>query len=88
MDYLPQESSGRSNPVRYDAPEGALVYLIGQSVNGPHVRRLAAHFILDCLRSYRTPEETAACLHSLEHSTLRDLATDVRVLASEVGLLA
>ena len=86
MAYVPL-GPDTANSVGYEAAPGVLVYLIGQSVNGARVRRLAAHFILNCLRSYRTPDETAACLHALEHSTLLDLSEDVEELASELGLI-
>ena len=72
--------------VRYEAPDGVLVYLINETVNGAPRRRLAAHFILDCLRSYRTHEETEACLHELEGSAVLQLAADVREMSSKVGL--
>jgi len=72
--------------VRYEAPDGVLVYLINETVNGAPRRRLAAHFILDCLRSYRTPEETEACLHELEETALLQLARDVREMTSGLGL--
>ena len=73
--------------VRYHALEdGVLVYLISESVNGALRRRLAARYILDCLRSYRTPEETEACLHELEETALLQLADDVREMRSDVGL--
>ena len=72
--------------VRYEAPDGALVYLINETVNGAPRRRLAAHFILDCLRSHRTPEETEACLHELEETALLQLAADVREMTSGLGL--
>ena len=70
-----------------EASEGVLVYLIGQSISAVQRRRSAARYILDCLRSYRTPEETAACLHHLDHGTLLHLGSDVRELADELGLL-
>jgi hypothetical protein len=86
MAYVPLGPK-TSNTIGYEAPPGVLVYLIGQSVNGARVRRLAAHFILNCLRSYRTPDETVACLHTLEHGTLLDLAADVEKLSLELGLI-
>ena len=86
MANLPRGTSA-SNSILYEAAAGDLVYLIGQSVNGHRLRRLSAHYILNCLRSYRTPDEMAACLHALGHSTLRDLASEVEDLASELGLL-
>jgi hypothetical protein len=73
---------------RYEAPDGILVYLINQTVNGSPERRLAAEFVLDCLRSYRTREETAMCLDELEDHVLLDIATDARALASSLGLIA
>jgi hypothetical protein len=73
--------------VHYDAPDCDVVYLINETLNGGARRRLAARYVLDCLRSYRTPDETAACLRSLEHSTLLELAADVQELAGQVGLL-
>ena len=72
--------------MRYEAPDGALVYLINETINGGARRRLAAQFVLDCLRSYRTPEETEACLQEIEESALLQLAADVRELASGLGL--
>ena len=72
--------------VRYAASDGVLVYLINETVNGAPRQRLAARFILDCLRSYRTAEETDACLHGLEETTLLQLAADVREMTSNVGL--
>lgn len=72
--------------VGYEAPDGALLYLINETINGGAGRRLAAHFILDCLRSYRTPEETEACLHELEETALLQLAADVCELTSGLGL--
>ena len=73
--------------VRYQTPEdGVLVYLISASVNGALRRRLAARYILDCLRSHRTPEETEACLHELEETELFQLADDVREMTSKLGL--
>lgn len=74
--------------LHYEAPDGVLVYLIDQTVNGPPERRLAAHFILDCLRTYRTREETAKCLDELEDHALLDIAPDARELASHLGLIA
>lgn len=72
--------------VRYVAPDGVLVYLINETVNGAPRQRLAAHFILDCLRSYRTREETEACLHEFEKTALLQLAADVREMTSGLGL--
>ena len=63
---------------RYEAPDGVLVYLINQNVNGSPERRLAAHFVLDCLRSHRTPEETAVCLDELEEHALLDISPPTR----------
>lgn len=87
MTYAPPGPTAVHRP-HYEAPDGVLVYLIGQTVNGSLERRLAANFILDCLRSYRTREETAACLDELEDHALLDIATDARELASSLGLIA
>ena len=87
MTDVPQGPTARS-PILYgEASQGVLVYLIGQSLSAVQRRRSAARYILDCLRSYRTPEETAACLHHLDHGTLLHLGSDVRELAAELGLL-
>ena len=85
MTYAPPPSIA-GGQVRYEAPDGALVYLINETVNGASRRQLAAQFILDCLRSYRTREETEACLHQLDETALTQLAADVRELASGLGL--
>ena len=84
MPYIPPLPM--TGQVRYEAPDGVLVYLINETVNGTPRRRLAAHFILDCLRSYRTSEETEACLHGLEETALLQLAGDVREMTSGLGL--
>ena len=85
MTYAPSAPTIR-NEVRYAAPDGVLVYLINETVNGAPRRRLAAHFILDCLRSHRTPEETEACLHELEETTLLQLSADVHEMTSGLEL--
>ena len=85
MNYAPPVPATRGQ-IRYEAPDGALVYLINETVNGGARRRLAATFVLDCLRSYRTREETEACLHELDENSLLQLAADVRELTSNLGL--
>ena len=77
----------RPKPV-YDAPAEVLVVLINESIYGPPERRLAAKFILDCLRRYRTPDEVAGCLHELEAQALLDIAKEARKLASALDLIA
>ena len=87
MSNAPRVPTASSLIAYREASEGVLVYLIGQSISAVQRRKSAARYILDCLRSYRTPEETAACLHHLDHGTLLHLGADVRELAAEVGLL-
>jgi len=70
----------------YAASDDVVVYLINQSVNGSPERRLAAKFILDCLRNYKTREEIEDCIHDLVDHALLDVANDARELAKGVGL--
>ncbi len=74
------------NSVHYDAPEDMLVYLIAQTMSREPDRRLAAEFILKCLRINGTPEETEACLNDPDDPELARIAPAVRRLASRIGL--
>lgn len=65
-----------------------LIYLIDETVNGPPERRLAAKFILDCVRRYRAREDIEACLNELDDHALLNIAADARELASSLGLIA
>jgi len=87
MSDVPRGPTARCSILYSETSQGVLVYLIGQSNSAVKRRRSAACYILDCLRSYRTPEETAACLHQLDDGALLDLGSDVRELATELGLL-
>jgi hypothetical protein len=71
----------------YAASDEVVVYLINQTVNGTVERRLAARFILDCLRTYQTPEDLAACFHDLEDIAILDVAKDAQELATSLGLI-
>jgi hypothetical protein len=72
----------------YATSDDVVVYLINQSVNGsPDRRRLAARFILNCLRIYETPEEFEACFHNLEDHAILDVAKEAREMAKSVGLI-
>ena len=71
----------------YAASDEVVIYLINQTVNGTMKRRLAARFILDCLRNYQTPEEIAACFHDFEDIAILDVAKDAQVLARSLGLI-
>ena len=70
----------------YEASDEALVYLIGQTVNGSPERRLAARFVLDCLRAGHTRGELEECIEGLEAVAILDVATDARDLAASLGL--
>jgi hypothetical protein len=72
---------------KYGATEEVLVLLINQSVNGPPEQRLAAKFVLNCLRSFHTKPEISACLDHLECEALLDIAGEARRLASEYHLI-
>ena len=71
----------------YAASDDVVVYLINQSVNGSPERRLAAKFILDCLRNYETRKEIENCIRELAEEALLDVAKDARELAEGVGLI-
>ena len=70
----------------YAASDEVLVYLIKQTVDGSPERRLAAKFILDCLRNHKTREEVQDCIHDLVDHALLDVANDARELAKGGGL--
>jgi hypothetical protein len=69
------------------ASEDALVFLINESINGSPERRLAAKFLLGCLRNFQSPDEIAECIDDLEKDAILDIATDARQLAFGLGLL-
>lgn len=71
----------------YAASDEVVVYLINQTVNGTVERRLAARFILDCLRTYQTPEDLATCFHDPEDIAILDVAKDAQELATSLGLI-
>src|SRR5687768_893895 len=55
----PDAKTGRGPMAQYAVPEGVLIYLIQQSVDGSAERRLAAKFLLDCPRAQQTPKGIA-----------------------------
>jgi hypothetical protein len=57
-------------------------------MHGPPQRRLAARFVLDCLKGDHTKEEIAECLDDLHHQALLDVASEARALAVEYHLIA
>jgi hypothetical protein len=67
----------------YEMSDEMLTYLIGQAVNGAPERRLAANFLLDCLRRR---VDVGACLQNLQKESLLDIAEAARDLAGHVGL--
>ena len=69
----------------YPASDEVLVYLINQTVNGSPEQKLAAKFILDCLRVFGTSEEIEHCVDELEEHAL--LAVDARAMARSLGLI-
>jgi len=72
----------------YQMPDEVLVYLINEEVNAPtESRRLAAKFILDCLRVYATRREIAHCIEKLDEDAMLDIAPDAKALAESVGLI-
>lgn len=73
---------------QYDAPEGVLVYLIQQTVDGSEEHRLAAKFLLDCLRAHETPEGIAERIEALSGQSILDIADEARRLAAELRLTA
>lgn len=70
----------------YRTSDNVLVYLIQQTVDGSPERRLAARFILDCLRTNPT-QDIAACFHDLEDLAILDVAKDARELAVKLRLI-
>jgi hypothetical protein len=71
----------------YIATDEVLVYLIDRTVNGSLEQKLAAKFILDCLRKFHTSEEIAGCINELEHHAIVAIAEDARSTASSLGLI-
>ena len=71
----------------YAASDEVVVFLINEKVNGPAERRLAAEFVLYCLRAFKTPEEITECIDRLEDQVILDVADDARRLASSLGLI-
>ena len=72
---------------KYEASDEVVVFLINEKVHGSPDRRLAADFILYCLRSFKSSEEIAACINHLEEQVILDVAEDARRLASSLGLI-
>lgn len=70
----------------YAASDNVLVYLIQQSIDGSPERKLAARFILDCLRKCETTEEVEDCIHEMEEAALLDVSNETRQLAKNIGL--
>ena len=76
-----------ARPPQYLIPDGVLVVLIRETVNGSPERRLAAKFILDCLRRQRFKDELGECIDELEHQSLLDIAAEARTLALSLKLI-
>ena len=72
----------------YAASGEVLVYLINQTVNGSDEKRVAANFILYCLRVHRTKQEIAHCIDDLEERAILDVARNARSMALSLGLIA
>ena len=72
---------------QYRAPEGLVVYLIQQTFEGSAERRLAAKFLLDCLRVHETPEAIARCIDDLERQSLLAIVDETRRLAADLRLV-
>ena len=72
----------------YQTPDEVLVYLINEEVNAPsEERRLAAKFILDCLRIYATRHEIEDCIEHLKDDAMLDIVPEAKELAESVGLI-
>ena len=72
----------------YQMPDEVLVYLINEEMTAPsESRRLAAKFILDCLRVYATRREIAHCIEDLKTDAILEIAPDVEDLAETLGLI-
>ena len=67
--------------------DAVLVILIRKTVTGSPEGRLAAKFVLNCVRSFKTRDEVERCLDNLEHEALLDIASEARRLATEYGLV-
>jgi hypothetical protein len=72
---------------KYEASDEVVVFLVNEKMNGAAKRRLAADFILYCLRSFHSCEEIADCIDDLEERAIFDVAKDARRLASSLGLI-
>ena len=71
----------------YAASDEVVVYLIDKTVNGTAEDRLAARFILDCLRSFQRRDEIAHCIDELEKHAIVAIADDARSMAHGLGLI-
>ena len=71
----------------YGASDDVLVYLIQQTMVGSPERRLAANFILECLRKFQKRQDIEGCIHQLADKELLDVADEARELAMNVGLI-
>jgi len=72
---------------KHGATDEVLVILIRKTVTGSPERRLAANFLLSCLRRFETRDEIERCLDNLEHEALLDIASEARRLATEYGVI-
>ena len=73
--------------IAYPTSDSVLVYLIQQSMDGSPERRLAANFILDCLRNCKTQDEIVASFYDLEDHAILDVAKDAQELAVKLRLI-
>lgn len=71
----------------YAAPDEVLVYLISQTINGSNERRLAAKFLLDCLRTYENGDDIAECIDELQEAPDGEVGSEARELAEDLGLI-
>jgi hypothetical protein len=71
----------------YAAPDDVLVYLINEYMNGTPDRRLAATFILDCLRRYQCLDKMDPCLSELAKQAILDVGPEARSMALSLGLI-
>ena len=81
------DRSGQEAMHAYGASDDVLVYLIKQTMDGSPERRLAANFILDCLRKFQKRQDIEGCIHQVADKALLDVADEARELAMNVGLI-
>jgi len=70
----------------YAVRDELLIYLLNLEMDGSPERKVAAKFLLDCLRRFHSPSEIVDCIHELEEQALLDVSAETRKLAANIGL--